>query len=658
MRTDADREQMFSRRAIVLGALQGGAGLLLTARMVQLSVLDQERYALQAEDNRVSLRIIPPRRGWIVDRHGKPLALNRPDYRLELVPEQIADIDATLAALADIIWLPPARLAEIRKQIASQPRYLPVEIARDLSWDKFAALNVRLPDLAGVQPVRGFTRLYPDGPRVGHLLGYVGKPTREQYVESKDALLLHPAFRLGKDGIEKTLDDRLRGSAGARRVEVNARGRILRDLSTVEDKPGANIRLTVDRDLQNYAARRLIDHSASVVVLDCQTGDLLCMASMPSFDPNAFSDGISHAEWDSLTANDHHPLINKSVQGLYPPGSTFKMMTTLAALDAGITPEQGVRCTGRYPLGGHTFHCWRRRGHGGVNMHSAIYQSCDTWFYHYGRAIGVDAIAAMARRFGLGQSYDQLPLPTQRSGIIPSQAWKQQRYDKPWLTGETLNTAIGQGYVIQTPLQLAVMTARIASGRAVEPRLIADGALVTAPPLGIPEEHLALVREAMGMVVNSGRGTAAGARLRLADVQMAGKTGTAQVRRITAAERRRGVRSNEQLPWRFRDHALFVAFAPVEAPRYALALIVEHGSSGSKTAGPIARDIITYLFEPETAMKSLLIAEADAEKRQRRLRALGAAGQPSLSPPIPPMLFPDIPSMPGYHAEDSAPRQA
>ncbi len=628
MRSEADREQRFSRRALFVTLAQAGIGAVIAGRMAWLSVWEQERYTLLAEDNRVSIRIIPPRRGWILDRNGKPLALNRPDYRLELVPEQVKDLEQTLAEIARVIPLPPEELARIREDAANNPRYLPIEVAESIDWDSFAAINVRLPDLEGVEPVRGFSRHYPDGAAVGHLLGYVGKPTREQYLENKDPLLLHPGFKLGKDGIEKTLDDRLRGKPGAQRVEVNARGHILRDLSTIEDTPGDNIRLTIDRDLQAYAARRLGDESASIVVMDCWTGEVLCLLSMPAFDPNAFSDGISHSEWNALTSNDHLPLINKSVQGLYPPGSTFKMISALAFLDAGLSPEAGVNCTGRYNLGSHAFHCWRRRGHGGVNMHSGIYQSCDTYFYHYGRQTGVDAIARMARRFGLGEEYPGVVLPTQRTGIVPDQAWKMKRYGKSWLTGETLNAAIGQGYLIQTPLQLAVMTARLASGRAVQPRLLADSKLVTAPSLGVPDAHLAIIRQAMSDVVNSPRGTAVNARMRTDAVTMAGKTGTAQVRRITAAERRRGVLSNEQLPWRFRDHALFVAFAPVESPRYALSVIVEHGSSGSKTAAPIARDVMTYLFEPETAMKALAAVEADWAKRKAREAALAAQTSP------------------------------
>lgn len=619
IRTEADREQMFSRRALFIGAVQGGIGLMLAGRMAYLSVFEQEKYKLLAEDNRVSVRLIPPRRGWVVDRHGKPLALNRPDYRLEIVSEQIDDLEATLEQIARVIPLTPEDLARIRADVKRLPGYVPVEVAKDMPWEQFAAVNVRLPEMDGVQPIRGFARYYPDGAAVGHLLGYVGAPTREQFLETRDPLYVFPGFRLGKDGIEKMLDEPLRGKAGARRSEVNARGRIIRDLNTIDDTPGDTVELTIDRDLQAYAARRLGEDSASVVVMDCWTGDVLCMLSMPAFDPNAFSDGISHTEWNTLQDDERHPLINKTVQGIYPPGSTFKMMTGLAILEAGFTPDQGCGCTGRYMFGGHAFHCHKRGGHGFVNASSAIFQSCDTYFYHYGRQVGIDRIAAMARRFGLGQEFD-LPLPTQRSGIVPDHAWKMRRYNQKWLPGETLSCAIGQGYNAATPLQLAVMTSRIASGRAVEPRLLSSAQIKPAPTMGLPEEHMTLIRQAMVDVVNSPRGTAGRSKLPIPAIQMAGKTGTAQVRRITAAERRRGGKFGGMgVAWKHRDHALFVAFAPAESPRYAMSIIVEHGISGSGTAAPIARDIMTYMFAPETAMRSLERLESDwAEKKAER----------------------------------------
>ena len=614
-------------------------GTALIGRMAWLALFEGEQYALASENNRIQNRLIPPRRGWIVDRAGKPLALNKPDYRLELIPEQIEDLDIVLARIRDVLPLSWEDELRIRADIAIQPKYMPVEVARQLDWPAFAALNVKIADIPGLQPVRAFARVYPDADQFAHLLGYVGSPTPEQYREQQDPVLIFPGFKIGKDGIERGQDRTLRGRAGAQRVEVTARGKVVRELEARGDTPGDTVKLTIDRDLQSFTARRLGDNSASVIVIDCETGDILTMVSMPAYDPNIFSARVPSAMWKELQENDHTPLLNKSAMGLYPPGSTFKMVTALAALEGGVTPDEGVRCTGAYKLGNNTWHCHSRRGHGFVNMHTALPKSCDIYFYAYGRQIGIDAIAAMARRLGLGQKYD-LPLAGQAAGIVPDTAWKANRYGKEWNTGETLNTSIGQGYLVANPLQLAVMTARVASGRIVTPRLILPNDKASTPQfasLGIPDDHLDLVRQGMYDVVNSGIGTARGGRSQVPGVKIAGKTGTAQVRRISAAERRTGVKRNESLPWKQRDHALFVAFAPTDAPRYAVSVIIEHGIAGGKYAAPIARDVLTFLFEPERAMATLgpIEAKMRAERAAReRLAAVEAR------PPEPVQMMP------------------
>lgn len=634
IKTESAREQMFSRRAFVASAAMGLTGIGIAARMTWLSVYQGEKFRLLAEENRVQMRLIPPRRGWIIDRAGKPLALNQPDYRLDLIPEATPDLEATLTAVAKVLPLTEEDLERIRADVASQPKYMAVEIANGLSWQQFAEANVKLPDVPGLAPVRGFARSYPEGERFAHLIGYVGTATAEQYKKSRDPLLIFPGFKIGKDGIERRKDAELRGTAGAQRVEVNARGRVVRELDTKSDIPGANLKLTIDRDLQSYAARRLGDESASVVVMDCETGDLLCLLSMPAFDPNVFSTRITTKLWAELQASDHHPLINKAVQGLYPPGSTFKMMTAIAALESGTAPGDTCSCNGKYRLGNNIWHCWSKRGHGTVNIHKAIVQSCDVYFYTFGRAAGIDAIADVARRFGLGQKFD-LPVPAQAAGIIPDPAWKTKRYDKPWSIGETLNTSIGQGYVLTNPLQLAVMAARLASGKAVEPRLLADVPPLPLAPLGISDEHLDIVRKGMTDVVNGGGGTGRAARVLVDGIYVAGKTGSAQVKRITTADRRAGRTSSDRMPWKFRDHALFVAFAPVDAPRYAVSVIVEHGSHGGKAAAPIARDVLTFLFEPERALKTLEPLERGfAAKRAARRKAEAIAAALAADPAL------------------------
>lgn len=614
---DPVRRMAFSRRALLLGAGMAGTGALLAGRMAWLAVFEGETYQLRAQANRIQDRLIPPRRGWIVDRQGKPIAMNRPDYRLELRPAEVEDLDTTLVAIRAVLDIDLAEDARIRHDVRTQPSFMPVVVRQNLSWREFSACNVRLATLPGVTPVQSFSRFYPEADHFAHLVGYVGAPTPEQYREQKNPLLIYPGFRIGKDGIERFADKQLRGTAGSSRVEMTARGELVRELGTNADTPGDTLRLTIDRDLQDYAARRLGDNSASVIVMDVITGDVLCMVSMPAYDPNIFSRRVPARLWNALQKDDHTPLLNKSAMGLYPPGSTFKMVTTLAALEAGVDPADTVGCSGAYRLGNNTWHCHARRGHGGVNMHRALPLSCDTYFYVMGRKVGIDSIATMARRLGLGQEYP-LPLPGQAKGIVPDKAWKQRRYGKDWREGETLNGAIGQGYIVTNPLQLAVMTARLARGREVMPRLIADGPAPQFPSLGIPDAHLALVRQGMVDVVNAGYGTARAARSPIGDVLFAGKTGTAQVRRISAAERKRGVIRNEALPWKQRDHALFVAFAPADAPRYACSVIIEHGIAGGRYAAPIARDVLSFLFEPQRALAVLPPIEAEAA----RLRAL------------------------------------
>ncbi|ODU21174.1 MAG: penicillin-binding protein 2 [Sphingomonas sp. SCN 67-18] len=600
--TEASQSFSFTRRAMILSGAQIGLGALLAGRMGWLSIAQNERYRLLAESNRVNLTLIPPRRGWIVDRYGKPLAINRTDFRVDIIPDRMKDADRTIAMLRGLLGLSDDEIARIRTDLDHARGYQPVQVAENLDWERYAAVSVRLNELPGVAPARGYSRYYPAGAAVGHLIGYVGAASAEEYEESRNPLLITPGYKIGKDGIEKTMESVLAGKPGARRTEVTARGKLVRDLATRPDVSGKTLNLTIDAGMQEYAARRLGDQSGSIVVMDCETGELLTMASMPSFDPNSFSDGISQMEWGMLSQDDHVPLRNKVLKGLYPPGSTVKPMVALALMGAGIDPERTTTCTGQYRLGSGRFHCWKRGGHGTVNMAKGIYQSCDVYFYHFALEAGIDAIATMAHRLGLGESFP-LPLPSQSYGTVPDTAWKKRKYDKPWQQYDTVNATIGQGYMLSNVLQLAVMASRIASGRAVMPTIVRKPLVTPAEHLPIPPEHLAYVRQAMSDVVN-GPGTAGRARLPFPDIKVAGKTGTAQVRRITMAERAGGVRSNESLPWKFRDHGLFIAFAPIEKPRYAAAVIIEHGG-GSGAAYPVARDVLTYAFDKAKALEVL-----------------------------------------------------
>jgi penicillin-binding protein 2 len=585
----------FDRRSLVIGGVQGGLGVLLASRLGYLAILQNEKYKLESESNRVNLSLIPPRRGWILDRRGSPLASNRADFRVDVIPERMTNQAQTIDVLAKLLRLTPVDLQDLQDKLDKSHGFAPVEVATGLDWDRFAAVSVRLPDLPGVVTQRGFSRYYPTGPSVGHLVGYVGAASAEEYEKEKDPLLVTPGYKVGKDGLEKIFEKRLRGSPGARRVEVTAGGRVVRDLETREDVPGKPIKLTVDGPLQDYAARRIGLESGAVVAMDVQTGGLLAMASMPSYDPNSFSDGIGRIEWKMLADDDHVPLRNKVLRGLYPPGSTVKPMVALSFLEAGLDPQESVFCGGGLRVGNRVFHCWNRRGHGQVNMSKGIYQSCDVYFYHFAQRIGMNPIAAMARRLGLGQEFN-LPIIGQSYGTVPDPAWKQRKYGKEWALYDTVNATIGQGYFLVNPLQQAVMASRIASGRKLMPSLLHTSHPPEAPSLGIPQEHLDIIHKAMSDVVN-GPGTAHKAALPLKDILIAGKTGTAQVVGLNVGNGKGGL-------WKHRDHGHFICFAPADKPRYAVAVVVEHGG-GSGAAYPIARDVMTYLFDPTKAVEVL-----------------------------------------------------
>ncbi|MDX1539942.1 MAG: penicillin-binding protein 2 [Geminicoccaceae bacterium] len=601
MHREADRLRVFSRRAALLGGAQLGMFGLLGARLYYLQVVDADRYALLADENRINQRLLPPARGRIFDRQGVTLATNVPTYRVMVIREQAGDVRARLRSLAGLIELPPERIEEVMARVMANRDFVPVVVRDDLTWSEVARVAVHAHELPGITLDAGLVRDYPAGPALAHVLGYVG-PVSEQELTG-DPLLSLPDFRHGKAGIEKLYNETLRGSAGISRYEVNALGREIKEFDRADGQPGQNVELTIDLDLQRFVFERLSNEiSASAVVVDVHTGEVLALASYPAFDPASFTTGLGRAEWRALTSDPLTPLVNKAISGLYPPGSTFKMIVGLAALEAGIRPEHEVYCPGFMKLGRYQFHCWKRWGHGNLTLVDAIAQSCDVYFYDVARKVGVDAIAAMARRFGLGSSLG-IDLPGERAGLVPDKAWKRDALDQPWHQGETLIVGIGQGYMQTTPLQLATMTARIANGgRAVRPHVVrgSNGGLESQPTdqdIGVSEWALRFIKDGMSEVVNGASGTARAARLPFEDVLMAGKTGTSQVQRISRAERATGVRKNEEKPWPERDHALFVAFAPLDEPRYAVAVVVEHGGSGSKAAAPVARDIMAKAIE-------------------------------------------------------------
>ncbi|MFV0491111.1 MAG: penicillin-binding protein 2 [Pseudorhodobacter sp.] len=595
--TDASARSI-TRRGLFMGGSMAAVVAVLGGRMRQLQIDQADEFRLLAEDNRISIRLIPPARGLIMDRNGKLIAGNEQNYRVVISRDDAGDVHDLLKRLAGFLPISVDDLDRATKE-ASRKSPLPIIVADRLSWPDVSTVAVNSPALPGVTPEVGLSRIYPRDTDFAHVVGYVG-PVSEKDLERQeepDPLLQTPKFQIGKVGVESWMESRLRGRAGNRRVEVNASGRVMRELGRQEGKAGSDIRLTIDADVQNYVQARLGEESAAGVIMDVTTGDLVAIASSPSFDPNLFVRGISYDDYNALTENDHRPLSNKSVQGAYPPGSTFKMITALAALEAGvITPSSTVTCPGFYEVGGRRFHCWRRGGHGKVSLNRSLAESCDVFYYDIAVKTGIENIAAMARRFGLGRRHD-IPMSAITEGLIPDKTWKWERYKEDWMVGDTVNASIGQGYVLTSPLQLAVMTARIATGKAVVPRLVhaVDDVVQPAPSpadLGIDPQMLLEMRRGMYSVSNTQRGTAYSSRVDDKTMRLAGKTGTSQVRNITAAERARGVVSNDQLPWNRRDHALFVAFAPAEVPRYAVSVVVEHGGGGSTAAAPIGRDLL------------------------------------------------------------------
>lgn len=593
-----ESSRKLSRRALVLGGFQLAFLTALGLRMRHLQIEKSDQFRLLAEENRINLRLIPPARGLIYDRHGLIVADNEQNYRIVMVREDAGDVDETLARLTSIVPLPAEDIERARKELKRRSPFVPVTLAERVSWEDIAKVAVNAPALPGISGEVGLSRIYPMQADYAHIVGYVG-PVSDfdlSRIDDQDPLLQIPRFQIGKTGVEVKAERSLRGKAGNRQIEVNALGRVIRELDRTEGQPGDDLQLTIDTDLQNYVQARLEGEAASAVVMDTQTGDLLAIGSAPSFDPNLFVRGISTTAYNALRDNKYRPFRSKAIQDIYPPGSTFKMVTALAALEAGVVGvDETVYCPGHTTVSGLRFHCWKRAGHGNMNLHDSLVQSCDVYYYDIAQRVGIDKISEMAKRFGIGIDHD-LPLSAVAEGLAPTREWKRTVRDADWRIGDTVNASIGQGYVLSSPLQLAVMSARLASGRSIAPRLIKSVNGVDEPirdggELGINPNLLKRIQDAMFATSNHRRGTGYRSRIIEDRFRMAGKTGTSQVRRITTEERARGVTRNEDLPWERRDHALWVNYAPFDTPRIAVSVVVEHGGGGSTAAAPIGRDI-------------------------------------------------------------------
>ncbi|MCB1352499.1 MAG: penicillin-binding protein 2 [Rhodobacteraceae bacterium] len=635
-----DPPPRITRRGLMLLGIQMGVIGALGWRMRDLQIVQSEHFHLLAEENRINIRLLPPARGLIRDRNGRLMAGNRQNYRVVMVREQARNPEAILARLGQIIDLPADKRERALKEMHGRSAFVPVVVAEHLTWQDVARVAANAPVLPGVIPEVGLSRFYPDGYSTAHVVGYVGPVSESDLakLEDPDPLLQIPRFQIGKTGVEVKLEDDLRGEAGNQRIEVSAAGRVMRELGRTEGKAGRDIRLTIDQGLQDFAMERMREESAASVVIDVTNGDIMAIASSPGFDPGSFVFGISSGEWSALMNNDHRPLSNKTVSGVYPPGSTFKIAVALAALEAGVMrPHETVYCPGFTQLGRRRFHCWKRGGHGSVDLRRSLAHSCDCYYYEMARRVGADGISAMAKKLGMGIRHD-LPLPAVSEGLMPDRAWKKENRGESWTTGDSFNYGIGQGFTLASPLHLALMTARVSTGLAVMPRLvraIGDEEIPVPPPesLGIDPAHLAAVRDGMYNVSNTPGATAFRSRIAQKDMEMAGKTGTSQVRIITAAERAAGVTKNEQLPWNRRDHALFVAYAPYDQPRYAIAQIVEHGGGGSKVAAPIARDILLQALYGGTPPLEAYPSEQRREIEERRKAAQEAAEAAAGRPP-------------------------
>ena len=614
-----ERQGGFHRRAFLLGGFAGVGLLALGGRLAHLQLIETQRYEKLSASNQFNFKLTPPPRGLIVDRNGVVLASNRPNFRLMVAKDKGMDVPATIKTLAEFVPLDDARQARLLRDIANAPRRSPVQVMEDMSWEQFSAINIRAPELPGVTADMGEVRVYPYGGAFAHVIGYVAKVNKVDLTPTgpnSEPILLNPGFRIGRQGVEQAFDLDLRGKPGAQKVEVDANGH---EVSTdpagdIKAIPGKEIVLTLDADIQNRAMEVFGDQSGAAVMMDCRNGDILCMFSGPSFDANRFVRGLTGAEYRALAQYERKPLFNKALTATYPPGSTFKTMVALAALENGYDPKTVHVCNKAWFWGGRTWHC--DQAHGAQDLHSAIATSCDIYFYQCALAVGPDKIAKAARGFGLGEIFD-IGIPGQKRGLVPDTAYKRRTFPKDpvWHPGETPSMGIGQGYTHLNPLQLCVQAARLANGRkALHPRLIKSIGGVNQPSgaafgdLPFSPEHIDFVRNGMGAVTGANgehiaRATGAGqGDLGLGPIMMAGKTGTAQAMNYTAGSHGAHGAVGE---WKLRDHAWFICYAPYDEPRYAMSVLVEHGGFGAGAAAPRAREImrVALLKDPEIRAK-------------------------------------------------------
>ena len=594
---DIRKNRIFNRRTFFLGAIQAGLGSALIARLSYLQIIKHQEYSVQSDSNRIKPIISPASRGLIVDRFGVHLANNEMVYRLFLyLGDKKSNIES-LNKIAEILDFNDEKRQILSNKIKNAKRKTIISLIDNLDWNDLAKIESNYYSLSGVSIESGAVRKYPHPTETAHFLGYVSLPSDKEISINEQNLFMHPDFRIGKSGIEKSFDSYLRGQYGVRYVEVNVHEVPIRDLSSRESQDGSRVHLTIDFRLQKFATNLIKNESASIVVIDIESGEILVYACSPAFDPNRFVEGITSDYWKELNSDIRKPLTNKPIAALYPPGSTFKLIVAIAALESNINPQMKVHCNGNYQFGKRTFHCWQKDGHGSLAMIDAIMHSCNTYFYTIASQIGAEKISEVAKRFGYGEKFD-ISLFGVKSGVVPNNEWKKRVLKQEWMGGDTLNTAIGQGFVLATPLQMAVVTARIANGGVpINPYLVRNQQIFRQfddlkNNKIAKDDHISIIKQGMYKVVNVAGGTAFGKKIYINNFEMAGKTGTSQV----ISKRESEMTANEKANKVNQNHAIFVGFAPFNKPKYAMSVVVEHGKSGSQAAAPIAKDLFTEIY--------------------------------------------------------------
>ena len=627
--------QTINRRMFIIGAAKLVVFTGIIARLFSLQITENKKYLTLSDKNRLREWKLPPIRGEFLDYFENVIAGNLKVYQLHVIPEEVEDFKYLMVRLKGILSISNNEFKKIIKQKNNQKSWETLIISKNLTWEQFTKVNYYLHDLVGAKPVLSVSRNYPFNENYTHVLGYVSEASEKDILNNeiiKNTFV--PGLKVGKTGLEKTFENELIGTNGVERYEVNAYGKRISQVDHTDGLNGKTIQLTIDTEIQKLCNELLKDMAGSISVMDIYTGEIVAMQSSPSFDPNLFLFGINHDDWQLIRNNPLKPLVNKTLSGLYSPGSTFKPMVALSALENGIIDENfKVNCTGKIEMYGQTYHCWKKKGHGIVDLKSAMKQSCDTYFYEIARKLGVDRLKETSLKFGLGKKVLDETFSNEKKGLIPDTEWKKNNLGKGWVIGETLITGIGQGYTQTTPLQLCLMTAQLANGGfKIYPKIIVEENDKTSEDIKLlmnknsenldekndelketsellsfinKEKHerlfknfknIKLVREAMFASTNEVRGTSYASRIEDPKYQFAGKTGTSQVKRITKADRELDLKTLD-IPYNERDHALYIAFGPYKKPRYALSIVIEHGGSGSSTAAPIAKKLFKLIID-------------------------------------------------------------